>query len=143
MSIIAASWAAVRPGPMSELGQKRKCARSRGMSVRPSGADIVTLHSQVRFVPFTMLCTAVYSTLFDRPVDDGTAVLIRVQSPRYRQVRRSTLRRRSSIMDIDQDHIDDTVLALLFLGRHDGMRTWKSFDWAAVERLHTKGLISD
>jgi hypothetical protein len=46
-------------------------------------------------------------------------------------------------MDIDQDHIDDTVLALLFLGRHDGMRTWKSFDWAAMERLHTKGLISD
>jgi hypothetical protein len=46
-------------------------------------------------------------------------------------------------MDIDRDDIDDTVLALLFLGRHDGMRTWKSFDWAAMERLHTKGLISD
>ena len=46
-------------------------------------------------------------------------------------------------MDIDRDHIDDAVLALLFLGRHDGMRTWKSFDWAAMERLHTKGLISD
>ena len=25
-------------------------------------------------------------------------------------------------MDIDRDHIDDAVLALLFLGRHDGMR---------------------
>src|SRR4029077_429416 len=23
------------------------------------------------------------------------------------------------------------------------MRTWKSFDWATMERLHTKGLISD
>jgi Domain of unknown function (DUF6429) len=23
------------------------------------------------------------------------------------------------------------------------MRTWKSFDWAAMERLHTKGLISN
>jgi hypothetical protein len=46
-------------------------------------------------------------------------------------------------MDIDRDHIDGAVLALLFLGRHDGMRTWKSFDWAAMERLHTKGLISD
>ena len=46
-------------------------------------------------------------------------------------------------MDIDREHIDDAVLALLFLGRHDdGMRTWKSFDWAAMERLHTKGLIS-
>jgi hypothetical protein len=46
-------------------------------------------------------------------------------------------------MDIDQDRIDDAVLALLLLGRHDGIRTWKSFDWAAMERLHTKGFISD
>jgi len=46
-------------------------------------------------------------------------------------------------MDIDRDHIDEAILALLFLGRHDGMRTWKSFDWAATERLHTKRLISD
>lgn len=46
-------------------------------------------------------------------------------------------------MDIDQDHIDETVLALLFLGRHEGTRTWKSFDWAAMERLHAKGLISN
>ena len=46
-------------------------------------------------------------------------------------------------MDIDRDHIDDAILALLFLGRHDGMLTWKSFDWAAMERLHTKGFISD
>ena len=99
------------------------------MSVRPSGADIVRLHAPVRFVPFAIFCTAKYSTLFDRPV--------------YRQVRRSTLPRRSSIMDIDRGHIDDAVLALLFLGRHDGMRTWKSFDWAAMERLHTKGLISN
>src|SRR5258705_13582043 len=97
----------------------------------------------VRLVPFAIFCTAEYSTLFNRPVGDGTAVLIRVQSRRYRQVRRSTLPRRSSIMDIDRDHVDDAVLALLFLGRHDGMRTWKSFDWAALERPHTKGLISD
>jgi hypothetical protein len=46
-------------------------------------------------------------------------------------------------MDIDRDQIDDAVLALLFLGRHDETRTWRSFDWAAMERLHTKGLISD
>ena len=38
-------------------------------------------------------------------------------------------------MDIDRDRIDDAVLALLYLGRHNGVRTWKSFDWAeAVER---------
>jgi hypothetical protein len=46
-------------------------------------------------------------------------------------------------MDIDRDHIDEVILALLFLGRHDGMRTWKSFDWGAMERPHTKGLILD
>ena len=46
-------------------------------------------------------------------------------------------------MVIDTDRIDDSVLALLLLGRHDGQRVWKSFDWDAMERLHKKGLISD
>ena len=46
-------------------------------------------------------------------------------------------------MELDNDRIDEAVLALLFLGCHEGARTWKSFDWAAMERLHAKGLISD
>jgi hypothetical protein len=46
-------------------------------------------------------------------------------------------------MELDNDRIDEAVLALLFLGRHEGARTWKLFDWAAMERLHAKGLISD
>jgi uncharacterized protein DUF6429 len=46
-------------------------------------------------------------------------------------------------MAIDTDRIDDYVLALLLLGRHDGQRVWKSFDWDAMDRLHKKGLISD
>jgi hypothetical protein len=46
-------------------------------------------------------------------------------------------------MNLDNDRIDEAVLALLFLGRHDGTRAWKSFDWAAMERLQAKGLISD
>lgn len=46
-------------------------------------------------------------------------------------------------MELDNDRIDEAVLALLFLGRHEGARTWKSFDRAAMERLHAKGLISD
>ena len=46
-------------------------------------------------------------------------------------------------MDIDRDRIDEATLALLLLGRHDGIRAWKSFDWDAMERLHSKGLISD
>jgi hypothetical protein len=44
-------------------------------------------------------------------------------------------------MEIDFDRIDDCVLALLLLGRHDGCRVWKSFDWDAMDRLHEKGMI--
>jgi hypothetical protein len=46
-------------------------------------------------------------------------------------------------MNLNTDRIDDAVLALLLLGLHDGDRAWKSFDWEAMGRLHTKGLISD
>ncbi len=46
-------------------------------------------------------------------------------------------------MDLDTDKIDEAVLALLYLGRHDDIRTWKSIDWAAMDRLHAKGLISE
>ena len=51
--------------------------------------------------------------------------------------------------DVDTDRIDNAVLALLFLGicAHNRMtgavRAWKSFDWAAMNRLHEKGLIAD
>ena len=50
-------------------------------------------------------------------------------------------------VSIDTDRVDEAVLALLFLGicerdRVTGLaRTWKSFDWAAIERLYEKGLI--
>jgi len=46
-------------------------------------------------------------------------------------------------MSIDTEKIDEAVLALLYLGLHDGMRAWKSFDWEAMNRLHEKGLISN
>jgi hypothetical protein len=49
----------------------------------------------------------------------------------------------SAMEEIDLDRIDEVVLALLFLGCHDGQRAWKSFDWTAMERLHAKGLISN
>ena len=45
--------------------------------------------------------------------------------------------------EIDTDLIDDAVLALMYLGRHDEGRTWKGFDWDALDRLCEKGLISD
>jgi hypothetical protein len=39
--------------------------------------------------------------------------------------------------------VDEVVLALLWLTLHDGRRAWKGFDWAALGRLHAKGLIAD
>ena len=46
-------------------------------------------------------------------------------------------------MTFDDDKIDEAVLALLLLGRHDGNRAWKGFDWDAMNRLYEKGFISD
>ena len=46
-------------------------------------------------------------------------------------------------MDLDTGKIDDAVLGLLFLTLHDGVRAWKSMDWAAMSRLHEKGFIHD
>ncbi|MEO6280973.1 DUF6429 family protein [Roseateles sp.] len=46
-------------------------------------------------------------------------------------------------MNLDTERIDETVLALLLPGLHDGQRAWKSFDWDAMGRLHEKGRISD
>lgn len=47
---------------------------------------------------------------------------------------------------IDNDLIDEAVLALMFLTLHDvrgTSRAWKSFDWKALDRLHAKNLIGD
>src|SRR5262245_32891404 len=46
-------------------------------------------------------------------------------------------------MTLDEEKIDEAVLALLYLGLHDGARAWKTFDWEAMNRLHEKGLILD
>lgn len=46
-------------------------------------------------------------------------------------------------MELDESRIDDAVLALLYLGLHDGARAWKGFDWSAMERLYEAGMISD
>ena len=50
---------------------------------------------------------------------------------------------RNNNMTLDADKIDEAVLALLLLGRHDGDRAWKGFDWDAMNRLHEKGYITD
>jgi hypothetical protein len=44
-------------------------------------------------------------------------------------------------MDIDEDKIDDAVLAWLTL--HNERCAWKGFDWATTDRLHKKGMIGD
>ena len=46
-------------------------------------------------------------------------------------------------MDIDEDKIDDAILALLQLTLHDGSRAWKGFHWDALDRLHRKGFIEN
>ncbi|HEX3993812.1 MAG TPA: DUF6429 family protein [Acetobacteraceae bacterium] len=46
-------------------------------------------------------------------------------------------------MDIDEDKIDEAVLALLWLTRCGEMRTWKGHDWDAMDRLFEKGMIED
>jgi hypothetical protein len=47
------------------------------------------------------------------------------------------------VMELDEEKIDQAVLALLWLGLHDKYRSWKSFDWDATDRLSAKGFIDD
>jgi hypothetical protein len=46
-------------------------------------------------------------------------------------------------MKLNDQKVDDAVLAVLWLTLHDGGRAWKSLDWEAMDRLHQKGLISN
>lgn len=49
-------------------------------------------------------------------------------------------------MNYDQDKLDDTVLALLYLTMFPeagGTRAWKGHAWEVLDRLHAKGYISD
>ncbi len=46
-------------------------------------------------------------------------------------------------MDVDQDKIDETVLALLYLTLHDEHRAWKGMDFEVMNRLHEKGYIDN
>lgn len=46
-------------------------------------------------------------------------------------------------MEIDEDKLDETVLALLHLTLHDGCRAWKGHDWEVMNRLYEKGFIGN
>jgi len=48
--------------------------------------------------------------------------------------------RKTLTVAIDEDKIDETILALLRLTLHDGCRAWKSLDWNSFNRLQEKGL---
>ena len=49
----------------------------------------------------------------------------------------------SNAVKIDEQKVDEAILALLYLSLHDGCRAWKGFDFNAMNRLHEKGLIDD
>lgn len=52
----------------------------------------------------------------------------------------------SAALKYNKEKIDEMVLALLHLTtfkEHAWYRAWKGMDWAAMNRLHEKGFISD
>jgi hypothetical protein len=49
-------------------------------------------------------------------------------------------------MEIDEEKVDEAVLALLYLTTFKdkpNWRAWKSHNWDSLDRLHQKGYISD
>jgi hypothetical protein len=57
-----------------------------------------------------------------------------------------TLKPEATGMEYDQDKVDEMTLALLSLTSFrdpGGVRAWKGQDWDTMERLHSKGYISD
>lgn len=49
-------------------------------------------------------------------------------------------------MEIDEEKVDEAVLALLYLTTFKdkpGWRAWKGHSWDVLDRLHRKGYISD
>lgn len=49
-------------------------------------------------------------------------------------------------MNIDEQKVDEISLALLYLTTFDdrsGVRTWKSYSWDVLDRLHENGFIEN
>lgn len=46
-------------------------------------------------------------------------------------------------MELDNDKIDEAVLALLSLTLHGGGRAWKGHDFEVMNRLYEKGFIEN
>jgi hypothetical protein len=47
------------------------------------------------------------------------------------------------VLNFNEKKVDEAVLAVLWLTLHEECRAWKGIDWAAMNRLYEKGLISD
>ena len=46
-------------------------------------------------------------------------------------------------MEYDQNKVDETVLALLYLTLHDYNHAWKGYEWDVMNRLFEKGFIQN
>jgi hypothetical protein len=46
-------------------------------------------------------------------------------------------------MKLNQQKVEEAVLAVLWLTLHNDVEAWKTIDWETMDRLHRKGLISD
>ncbi|MBB5208031.1 DUF6429 family protein [Chiayiivirga flava] len=46
-------------------------------------------------------------------------------------------------MQLDDQRIDETVLALLALFSFDGGRSWKGYNWDVMDRLYAQGCIDN
>lgn len=46
-------------------------------------------------------------------------------------------------MKLNEQRVDESVLAVLWLTLHDEIRVWKTIDWEVMDRLHEKGFISN
>jgi len=48
-----------------------------------------------------------------------------------------------SAMELNQQRVEEAVLAVLWLTLHNEVEAWKTIDWDTMDRLHQKGFISD
>lgn len=58
----------------------------------------------------------------------------------------TSFRHRGDFMEIDEEKVDEAVLALLYLTTFKdkpNWRAWKGHDWDSLDHLHHKGFISD
>jgi hypothetical protein len=44
---------------------------------------------------------------------------------------------------LNEQKVEESVLAVLWLTLHEACRVWKTIDWEVMDRLHEKGFISN